>query len=87
MFPDKEFQGKNIRVELATRKAWTGGRGGGRGGGGVGIGGGGGGFDRGGRGGGPGRSGDWKCPLPYVFLLQSGPLISVIYYYYTLLFN
>lgn len=57
---DKDFQGRSIRVELASRKVYPGGRGGGRGGRG--------GMDRGGRGGGggggSGRSGDWKCPNP-----------------------
>ena len=78
-FLDKEFQGNILKIELAQKKVFGGGRGGfgGRGGGrggGFGGGRGGGGFgggrggDRrgGGRGGGntDSRGGDWTCPNP-----------------------
>ena len=59
-FTDKEFKGRSIKVELAQKKVFPGGRGRGRGGMDRGRGGG-----RGGGGppmGGPSRQGDWKCP-------------------------
>ena len=76
LFLDKEFQGNILKIELAQKKVFGGGRGGfgGRGGGrGGGFGGHrGGGFGghrgggRGGRGGGntDSRGGDWTCPNP-----------------------